>query len=228
MIGQIEALSALDWWREAGVDVFVEEEARDWLRAPAKPMPAAPDVAAPAALPADLASFQSWLAHGELLPGAPAARLSPSGDPASGLMILADCPDLEDAATGHLVAGQAGRLLDRMLGAIGRDRASVYLASMAGAPASPRELAGADIVEAACRHVALAAPRLVLLLGEAPSRALLKMGFAEARGRTHAVNVSGVKLSAIATFHPRFLLPRPALKAAAWADLRMALGELRS
>ena len=41
MSGRLDALSALDWWREAGVDTLVDEEPRDWLRAPAKAQPAA-------------------------------------------------------------------------------------------------------------------------------------------------------------------------------------------
>lgn len=224
MTGQIEAITALDWWREAGVDTLVEEEPRDWLRAPAKPQPAA--VRAPSALPEDLQAFRRWLAESDSLPGAPGARLLPAGDPAGGLMLLADMPEAADTETGMLLSGDAGRLLDRMLGAIGRDRASVYLAAMSGIRLSARELETPKLVEAARRHAALAAPRLLLLLGDAPSRGLLGMGFAEARGKTHGVNLGGTTVNAIATFHPRFLLQRPALKAAAWADLRMALKEL--
>lgn len=227
MIEQFEALSALDWWREAGVDVLVDEEPRDWLRPAAKPKPSAPTATQPS-LPSDLAAFRSWLRDSDALPGAAGARLLPAGDPASGLMFLADMPDFADGAAGQLIAGESGRLFDRMLGAIGRDRASIYLAAMSGVPVSSRELGDERIVEAARRHVALAKPRIVLLLGDAPSRALLGIGFAEARGRKLSVNIDGETLSAIATFHPRFLLQRPALKAAAWADLRLALREMRS
>lgn len=227
MIGQFEALDLLEWWREAGVDVLVEEDPRDWLQAVAKPKETGPAAPATTALPMDIEGFRNWLRDSDSLPGAPAARLLPSGDPASGLMLLTDVPDPGDAAEGVLLSGEAGRLFDRMLGAIGRDRASVYLAAMAGVRISARELESAGVIHAARHHVALAAPRLLLLLGEAPSRALLGMGFAEARGRKHVVNHEGATVSAIATFHPRFLLQRPALKAAAWADLRMALQELR-
>ena len=226
MIGQIEAISALDWWREAGLDVLVDEEPRDWLRPAAKPRAVAQTLAT-AEPPTELATLWSWLRDSDSLPGTPGARLLPAGDPASGLMLLADMPDPADADAGSLISGEAGRLFDRMLAAIGRDRASIYLAAMAGAPVPSRELAAPPVIEAARRHVSLANPRIALLLGDAPSRALLGMGFAEARGRKHAVNVDGQTVSVIATFHPRFLLQRPALKAAAWADLRMALRELR-
>lgn len=221
MNGQIEALSALDWWREAGVDTLVDEEPRDWLRPPPKTEIVAPDKPAVDTLPATLAAFHVWWRETDTLPGAPASRLMPAGDPASGLMLLTDMPDGADA----VFPAELGRLFDRMMGAIGRDRASIYLAAMAGVRVATRGLEDEALVRTARQHVALAAPRLLLLLGEAPSRAILGLGFAEARGRIHEFNHDGATVRAIATFHPRFLFQRPALKAAAWADLRMLIGE---
>ena len=222
MNGQIEALSALDWWREAGVDTLVDEEPRDWLRAPPKPEFIAPVMPVADALPETLAGFHVWWRETEALPGAPTSRLMPAGNPVSGLMLLADMPDATDA----IFSGEIGRLFDRMMAAVGRDRTSIYLAAMAGVRVAARGLEDETLVRAAKHHVALAVPRLLLLLGEAPSRAILGMGFAEARGRIHEFNHDGATVRAIATFHPRFLLQRPALKAAAWADLRMLIGEL--
>lgn len=221
MNGQIEALSALDWWREAGVDTLVDEEPRDWLRPALKPEITAPGKAAADTMPATLAAFHAWWRETDSLPGAPAARLMPAGEPSSGLMLLTDMPDAADA----LFPAELGRLFDRMMGAIGRDRASIYLAAMSGVRIAARGLDDEALVRTAKHHVALAAPRLLLLLGEAPSRAILGLGFAEARGRIHEFNHEGATVRAIATFHPRFLFQRPALKAAAWADLRMLIGE---
>ncbi|MEO7177895.1 MAG: uracil-DNA glycosylase, partial [Allosphingosinicella sp.] len=128
------ATSALIWWTEAGVDTLVGEEPRDWLRpktaeAPT-PIPAAE--AADEVLPGQLDLFQAWLASSDRLSfAAPAApRICPAGDPASGLMILADMPSGEDCAAGTLISGEAGRLFERMLAAIGRDRATIYLAAL--------------------------------------------------------------------------------------------------
>jgi DNA polymerase len=225
MSGQIDALSALDWWREAGVDTLVDEEPRDWLRPPPKPQlqPASPAASTASELPATLASLHVWLRESSVLPGAPTARILPAGDPASGLMLLADMPEPADAAEGALFSGEIGRLFDRMLAAIGRDRASIYLAAMAGARVPGRELEAPETTRIARHHVALAAPRALLLLGNAPSRALLGMDFAAARGRKHEINHEGATVTAIATFHPRLLLQQSARKADAWADLRLLL-----
>jgi DNA polymerase len=138
-------------------------------------------------------------------------------------MLLADMPEAADTAGEILFSGEIGGLFDRMLAAIGRDRASIYLAPMAGARVPARELDSAETSRLARHHVKLAAPRLLLLLGNAPSRALLGLDFAAARGRKHDVNHDGTIVPAIATFHPRLLLQQPARKADAWADLRMAL-----
>lgn len=217
--------SALDWWREAGVDTLVADEPRDWLAPPTR---AAPVVApSPAAMPETLAAFVAWMAATPDLPGDPAARIAPIGNAASGLMILTDMPDPDDIDAGALFAGAAGRLLDRMLGAIGRDRASAYIA-----PLLPVRIAGgmdddqtARIADIARHHVALAAPKRLLLLGQAASRAILGMEMVAARQKLHEVNHAGGTVFAVASFHPRSLLERPAWKAMAWADLRLVLGE---
>ncbi len=226
-----EIASLLAWWQEAGVDVLVDDATRDWLapvmRLPmsvAKPVPAVALPAAPPPLPDTLAGFQQWLATSAdiLLP--PSARIAPAGDSATGRMLLIDLPEAGDLEDGQLMTGETGRLFDRMIAAIGRDRASVYLAAMApGRPAGGYvDPASADLFARLARHhVAVARPRALLLMGDAPSRALLGTGFIEARGRIHEVDLPGGPVRAVATFHPRTLLQHPAQKARAWADLQL-------
>src|SRR6059058_99044 len=93
-IGLAEARSAMAWWLEAGVDVAVQEEARDWLKpaAPARPtiVEAAPNVAEPSA--DTLADLQSWLASSATLPLAKTAarRILPHGPEQAAVMLLSD------------------------------------------------------------------------------------------------------------------------------------------
>lgn len=230
--------SLMAWWQDAGHDVLVDDAPRDWLakvERPAPPAavtpPARPAAAPPAepGFPDTLTGFRAWLATSEKLSMPLAARVAAMGDPASGLMVLVDLPEADDAASGRLLSGPAGDLFDKMIAAIGRGRDSLYLAAMApGRPAGGYvdKAAGALFVELARHHVALAKPRALLLMGDQPARAFLKLGFVEARGRVHDVALPDGATTAVATFHPRTLLQHPEQKKRAWEDLQLLMKTL--
>ncbi len=253
-----DATSALSWWAEAGVDTLVDEVPRDWLRpkpkedsrpaaaeAPGETLPAgrvpaerlvaeglAAERLAGEPLPDQLDLFQAWLASTDRLDfAAPAApRVCPAGDPASGLMILADMPTGEDCTAGTLISGEAGRLFERMLAAIGRDRGSVYLAALSCIRSPSGQLNSESMKSCAAlarHHIGLAAPRAVLLFGDACAKALLGLSVPQARGRWHEVATHAGPVKALATIAPRQLLDSPRLKAMAWADLQMLIEEVK-
>ncbi len=236
------AASAIDWWIDAGVDALLDEQPRNWLITVPPPnqpseRPAARAVAdAPQVepLPATLDSFLIWregpAAPETAWPGAFVANQGPLNAP---IMILVDVPEREDVDAGMLLSGATGRLFDHMLAAIGRDRGSVHIVAMcAKRPTTGRITPEMEerLVEVTRHYVALAGPKRVLLLGNAPSRALLGADVAPARGNIHSVNLNdgnkSVTVEAVASFHPRFLLDRPAQKADAWRDLKMLIGGL--
>lgn len=227
------AASTLDWWRDAGVDTLVEDAPFPWLDAP-EPVVAAAAVSGAAALatealPADLAAFAAWRL-GEAAPDAGwgGVAIAAEGPADADLMILVDCPERGDR--GALMEGPVGRLFDAMLAAIGRSRADVLLASVcARRPAIgrvPRDVE-ARLGEIARHHAGLAAPKRLLVLGDAASRAILSANVMAARGGLHVLNHDGGRVTEVAaSFHPRMLLERPALKAEAWKDLQLLIGGL--
>ena len=226
-LSQAEAASVLRWWLESGVDTLVREEARNWLVAPPKQAPSAVEatVAAPT-LPEDLSTFRHWLAADPAAPLASAKSrpVAPQGAEGQEIMLLAEMPGREEASAGQPIAGDAWELATRMLAAIGLAPEQAYSANLSCfyAPAarlSPKELE--DCAVAARRHVALARPKRLLLLGDAPARALTGKSLVEARGHVH--KIEGVRT--VATFHPRFLLQHPAQKAQAWSDLLLLMEE---
>ena len=233
-----EAASLLQWWSEAGVDVLIDETPRDWLRVKPKPAPAlaenssagasAPVTTPPEALPDQLELFRTYLRDNAVLPFASptSKRVCPAGDPAAGLMIMTDMPAAEDCGTGTLLSGEVGRLFDRMLAAIGRDRDSIYLASLS-CLRSPdgRFTSGAaqDCARLALHHVGLASPRTLLLFGDACSKSLLGLPMAQARGRWHEIATHAGPIRTIVTLPPSYLLAQPSAKALAWADLQMLM-----
>jgi DNA polymerase len=237
------AASALGWWIDAGVDVIVGEAPRDWLRskpeAPARPESAPAARAAPAApaepqeeLPGQLDLFQAWLQSHDRLPfAAPSApRVCPAGDPGSGLMVMIDMPTVEDCEAGTLLSGEVGRLFDRMLAAIGRDRGSIYFAALSCLRSADGRMSGEPEKQCALlarHHIGLAAPKALLLFGDGASKALLGLSAGRARGRWHEIATHAGPVRAIATISPRTLLNQPAQKALAWADLQLLMEGLK-
>jgi uracil-DNA glycosylase len=230
------AASALQWWADAGVDVIVDEAPRDWLRPQVKqPSQATPASTEPRpdALPDQLDLFQAWLKDSDTLPFATpaAARICPSGDPAAGLMIMTDMPAVEDCASTTLLSGEAGRLFDRMMAAIGRGRESLYLAALSCLRSPDGRFtteAATSCATLARHHIGLVQPKALLLFGDACSKALLGLPMARARGRWHEVATHAGPIRTLVTIPPSYLLDQPSAKALAWADLQMLVEGLKT
>jgi DNA polymerase len=220
--------TTLDWWREAGVDTLVEDAPRDWFAKAPTPSPSSPvEAEAPATLPDSWDAFLAWRASEH----APEAQWVGPGVLASGpadatVMVLADVPDRDDCAAGKLLTGESGRLFDRMLQAIGLTREAVHLVSVCSKRPVSGRVSRADearLGEVARRHVELVAPKRLLVMGDAASRAVLGTNVLQARGRSHSLNHKGGTSEVVASFHPRFLLEHPGRKREAWMDLQMLI-----
>jgi len=225
-IGTAEARSALAWWLESGVDVAVQEEARDWLKPPApRAAPAAPPVANVAQPSHDtLAELRQWLASSAQLPLASttARRILPHGPENASVMLLSDSPALEDFAASQPIGGEAWHLATRMLAAIGMSADDAYSASLSCFHTPGARMSDADrqaCADLARRHIALVQPKRLILFGDGPCLGLLGKRLVEARGHIH--KVEGVRT--IATFHPRHLIKRPLDKSLAWRDLLLLM-----
>lgn len=228
-----EAASALEWWQDAGVDVLVEDAPFPWLDAPTPTPPIAPGVPAattpPDSLPDTLEAFVAWRTGD----GAPerdwgGAAFPTRGPADAAIMVLVDCPERGDREA--LLEGAVGALFDRMLAAIGQTRDSVLLTSVCARRPPigrvPRDVE-ARLGEIARHHAGLVAPKRLLAMGDAATRAILATNATEARGRYHALHHrNGMVTQVVATHHPRLLIERPAAKAEAWRDLLLVSGEL--
>ena len=222
------AASAFRWWEESGVDTLVAEEPRDWLNLQAPAPAIAAEAQAMAPLPETLDAFREWLASSPDLslarPGA--KRIGPSGDPASGLMVLVDMPSAADVAAGSLLSGEAGALFDRMMRAIGRGRDSLYLAPLSPVRTATGKIptdAVARLADIARHHVGLVVPRVLLLFGDACANALLGQPVLRARARWHEIATPGRTVRTLATIRPEKLLGQPGLKKHVWEDLQLLM-----
>jgi uracil-DNA glycosylase family 4 len=226
-IGIAEARSALAWWLDAGVDMLVQEEPRDWLKAPpprAQPIvaEAPPNVVEPSH--ETLADLQDWLSSSMQLPlaSATAKRILPHGPENAAIMLLSDAPTFEDSAAGQPIGGEAWELAKRMLAAIGIPVEHAYSASLSclhlpGTKMSPADRAAC--AEIARKHIRLVRPKRLLLLGDGPAQALIGKPIAQARGHVH--KIEGVRT--VATFHPRSMINQPSNKSLAWKDLLLLM-----
>lgn len=149
------------------------------------------------------------------------------GVPGSPLMVIGEAPGSEEDRVGRPFVGPSGQLLDRMLASIGISRgADAYLANILPwrppGNRTPTDTEIALFLPFLLRHVALARPRRLLILGGLPAKALLggRDGISKLRGRWLQVTIEEDKTwPALATFHPAYLLRTPAAKRDAWADL---------
>ena len=142
------------------------------------------------------------------------------------VLILGEAPGAEEDREGRPFVGRAGQLLDAMFDAIGLSRTAsgredgLYLINaLPWRPPGNREPEADEIammrpfVE---RHIELAAPDVVVTLGNTPLLTLTgTSGILKARGQwTQALGRPVLPM-----LHPAYLLRNPAAKRAAWEDL---------
>jgi len=148
-------------------------------------------------------------------------------------MLVGEAPGAEEDARGEPFVGQAGRLLDNMLAAVGltrtgTSRQAVYIANVLKCrPPGNRNPQPFEVEQ--CdpylkRQIELINPKLVLVMGRFAAQSLLgtDASIASLRGKVHRIEVAGRSVPVVVTYHPAYLLRNLADKAKSWADLCLA------
>lgn len=152
------------------------------------------------------------------------------GDPKARWLFVGEAPGADEDAQGEPFVGQAGRLLDNMLAALGLGRSTdVYIANVLKCR-PPNNRTPEPIEVEACRpfldrQIELVAPKLIVALGKSAASALLRSDASVANLRNRIHRYRGIPL--IVTYHPAYLLRTPVDKAKAWEDLLFARRTLR-
>jgi uracil-DNA glycosylase family 4 len=151
------------------------------------------------------------------------------GNPQARIMLVGEAPGADEDRQGLPFVGRAGQLLDRMLAAIGLDRASVYIANVVPwrppGNRTPTTQETAICLPFIHRQIALCNPDLLVCLGGSSAQTLLGIrdGIMKSRGRWFDFSVEGDEgprsVPCMATLHPAYLLRQPAHKRLAWRDL---------
>jgi DNA polymerase len=254
------ATALLRWYVDAGVDEAVAASPVNHFETTTKPAPAARKQAPPAPItviaPANLpsadeaarlaaelaAACNSYDALAEAVAGFDAcplragARNTVFADGVVGapLLVIGEGPGRDEDAIGKPFVGRAGKLLDKMLAAIGRSRETDTLISNVVYWRPPGNRAPTQAEIAICRPfverlIELTAPKAILLAGGVPTQALTgAAGIMRARGQWRDITLaSGAHVTALPIFHPAFLLRQPAQKRYAWTDLQTLAARLR-
>ena len=146
------------------------------------------------------------------------------GNPSARLMFVGEAPGRDEDIEGLPFVGRSGKLLDRMLAAIGLDRTSVYIANIVPwrppGNRTPTPQESQICLPFILRQIELADPDILVCLGGPSAQALLgiKEGITKTRGRWFKFETSKREIRAMPTFHPAFLLRSPLQKRFAWRD----------
>jgi uracil-DNA glycosylase len=211
------------------------------LRRPASAQPIAPALASSPAPQAQLVSGSreaeigslEWPALRARVSGCTDCRLRAGckqtvfgvGDERASWMLVGEAPGADEDRLGEPFVGQAGKLLDNMLAALGLARGNdVYIANVLKCrPPGNRDPQPDEVAKCAPfleRQIGLVRPKLILAMGRFAAQTLLQTESAIARLRGSVHQYSGVPL--VVTYHPAYLLRNLPDKAKAWADLRFA------
>lgn len=137
------------------------------------------------------------------------------------LVFVGEGPGYDEDRQGRPFVGRAGKLLDKMIAALGFDRSAVYICNVVKCRPPENRTPSADEMESCApflfRQLEAIRPDVICALGLTAAQALLGSDLPMNRLRGRAHRWRGIPV--VCTYHPAYLLRTPAQKAAAWQDL---------
>jgi uracil-DNA glycosylase family 4 len=254
-----DALATLAWLVEAGADEAIADAPVNRLTAKsAAPVPMAAPPAAPRAATSNPAPSggdaitdavtAASAAHtlGELkaameaFEGSALKRTATNtvfadGTPEGRVLFIGEAPGRDEDRIGKPFVGRAGQLLDKMLASIALDRTrNCYITNVINwrppdnRDPSPEE--AAICLPFLRRHIELANPGIIVLLGAVAARHVMGIteGIMKTRGRWMEYRVGNAMVPVMPTLHPAYLLRQPAHKKLAWRDLQAVAARMEA
>jgi uracil-DNA glycosylase family 4 len=147
------------------------------------------------------------------------------GNPQARVMFVGEAPGRDEDIEGLPFVGRSGKLLDRMIAAIGLDRSKAYIANVipwrppGNRTPTPQETQ--ICLPFIQRQIELVNPDVLVTLGNPSTQTLLstREGIMRTRGKWFDYDTGTRTIRAIATFHPAYLLRSPSYKRMTWQDL---------
>jgi uracil-DNA glycosylase len=147
------------------------------------------------------------------------------GNPEARIMFVGEAPGRDEDLEGLPFVGRSGKLLDRMIAAIGLDRSKAYIANVipwrppGNRTPTPQETQ--ICLPFIQRQIELVNPDILVTLGNPSTQTLLstREGIMRTRGKWFDYDTGTRTIRAMATFHPAYLLRSPSYKRMSWQDL---------
>ncbi len=152
------------------------------------------------------------------------------GNPVAQLMFVGEGPGQEEDRTGRPFVGRAGRLLDKIIEAMGLRREQVYIGNVVKCRPPNNRTPESDEMRTCgqflARQIEIIRPRHIVCLGAVAASYLLNTNAAmnKIRGRFFD-DPSGARF--LPTFHPAYLLRNPNAKKSVWEDMQKVMLEMR-
>ena len=143
------------------------------------------------------------------------------GSPTARVVFVGEGPGYDEDKQGRPFVGKAGKLLDKMIRALGYARNEVYICNMVKCRPPKNRTPNSEEIEACSpfltKQIDAIRPRVICALGACAAQSLLQSTrpISQLRGKVHHWR----GLPFVATFHPAYLLRNPSQKPAAWQDL---------
>jgi len=152
------------------------------------------------------------------------------GNPNADILFIGEAPGYNEDIQGLPFVGDAGKLLDKILHAMGLSRSEVYIANILKCrPPGNRNPSPEEIMNCypyLLRQIDSIRPKVIVALGYVATKTLLKtkrpMG--ELRGNFYDFRNTVV----LPTYHPAYLLRNPADKKKVWEDMQKLLNFLKT
>ena len=151
------------------------------------------------------------------------------GNPAARLVLVGEAPGREEDERGEPFVGEAGRLLDRILFAMGLRREDVYICNVLKCrPPNNRDPEPEEVTTCEpflVQQLAAIRPEMIVALGRFAIQTLLQTKVPISKLRGSWQSYQGIPL--MPTYHPAYLLRNPVGKREVWADMRLVMQRLR-
>jgi uracil-DNA glycosylase family 4 len=147
-----------------------------------------------------------------------------SGSPAADLMFVGEAPGFHEDQQGVPFVGQAGKLLEKLLGSIGLERSDVYIANVLKCRPPGNRDPQPDEIEACESHlfrqIELIQPKVVATLGNFATKLLSgrPLGITRVHGQEQEVTLGGRRVLLYPIYHPAAALYTPAMLKVLEAD----------